>query len=105
MIHNVLEILASKTEEKHELWILIDRDNIVISYKVLVAQSCLTLCDPMGCSPPDSFVHEILQAGIVEWVAISFSRRSSFPKDQTQVSWVAGGFFAIWATREWAFKT
>ena len=66
MIHNVLEILASKTEEKHELSILIDRDNIVISYKVLVAQSCLTLCDPMGCSPPDSFVHEILQAGILE---------------------------------------
>ena len=40
---------------------------------VLVAQSCLTLCDPMDCSPPDSFVHGILQARILEWIAISFS--------------------------------
>ena len=42
--------------------------------KVLVAQSCLTLCDPMDCSPPGSFVHEILQARILEWVAMPFSR-------------------------------
>ena len=42
--------------------------------KVLVTQSGLTLCDPVDCSPPDSFVHGILQAGILEWVAISFSR-------------------------------
>ena len=41
---------------------------------VLVTQSCLTLCNPMGCSPPGSLVHEILQARILEWVAISFSR-------------------------------
>ena len=41
---------------------------------VLVTQSCLTLCYPMGCSPPGSLVHEILQARILEWVAISFSR-------------------------------
>ena len=40
---------------------------------VLVAQSCLTLCDPMNCSPPGSSVHEIFQARILEWVAISFS--------------------------------
>ena len=40
---------------------------------VLVAQSCLTLCDPMDCSPPGSSVHGILQARILEWVAISFS--------------------------------
>ena len=40
---------------------------------VLVAQSCLTLCDPMDCSPPGSFVHGILQAKLLEWVAISFS--------------------------------
>ena len=48
----------------------------------LVAQSCLTLCDPMGCSPPGSSVHGILQARILEWVAISFSRGSSRPRDQ-----------------------
>ena len=42
-----------------------------------VAQSCLTLCDPVDCSPPDSSIHGILQARILEWVAISFSRGSS----------------------------
>ena len=50
------------------------------------AQSCLTLCDPMGCSWPGSSVHGILQERILEWVAISFSRRSSQPRDRTLVS-------------------
>ena len=55
----------------------------------LVAQSSLTLCDPMDCSPPDSSVHAISQARILEWVAIPFSRGSSLPRDQTQVSGVS----------------
>ena len=63
-------------------------------------QSCLTLCDPMDCSPPGSSVHGILQARTEEWVAISFSRGSSWPRDQTWVSCVAGKFFTVWATRE-----
>ena len=67
---------------------------------VLVAQSCLTLCNPMDCSPPGSSVHGILQARILELVAISLSRGSSQPKDQTQVSCIAGRFYTIWATRE-----
>ena len=46
-----------------------------------VAQLCQTLCDPMDSSLPGSFVHEIFQARILEWVAISFSRRSSRPRD------------------------
>ena len=46
-----------------------------------VTQSCLTLCNPMDCSLPGSSVHGIFQAGVLEWVAISFSRRSSQPKD------------------------
>ena len=50
---------------------------------VLVAQSCLTLCDPMDCSPPGSFVHRIYQIRMVEWVAISFSGGTSQPKDLT----------------------
>ena len=54
--------------------------------KVLVAQSYLTLRDPMDCSPPGSFVHGIFQARTLKWVAISFSRGSSKPWDQTQVS-------------------
>ena len=67
---------------------------------VLVTQSCLTLYNPMDCSPPGSPVHGILQARILEWVAISFSRGSYRPRDQTQVSCTAGGFFIVWATRE-----
>ena len=67
---------------------------------VKVSQSCPTLCDPMHCRPPGSSVHGILQAKILEWVAISSSRESSWPRDQTQVSCFAGRFFTIWATRE-----
>ena len=65
-----------------------------------VAQSCPTLCDPMDCSPPGSSAHGILQARILEWVAISFSRGSSRPRDQTQLSHIAGRHFNLWATRE-----
>ena len=65
-----------------------------------VAQSCPTLCDPMDCSPPGSSAHGILQARILEWVAISFSRGSSRPMDRTQVSRIAGRRFNLWATRE-----
>ena len=60
----------------------------------------VTLCDPMECSPPDSSVYRILQARLLEWVAIPFSEGSSWPRDQTQVSCIAGMLFAIWATRE-----
>ena len=67
---------------------------------VLVAQLCPTLCDPMDCSWPDSSVQGIFQARILDWVAIPFSRRSSQPRDWTQVSWIAGRFFTIWDTRE-----
>ena len=56
--------------------------------KVLVAQLCLTLCDPIDCSPPDSSVHGILQAKILEWVSIFFSRGSSLPRDETCVSYI-----------------
>ena len=66
---------------------------------VLVAQLCLTLCDPMDCSPPGSSVTGIiLQARILEWVAIPFSRGSSQPRDQTRVFCIMGRFFTTWAT-------
>ena len=55
---------------------------------VKVAQSCLTLCDPM-----DYTVHGILQARILEWVAFPITRGSFQPRDQTQVTHIAGGFF------------
>ena len=62
----------------------------------LLAQSCPTLCDPMDCSPPVSCVLGILQARILEWVAMPFSRRPSQPRDQIQGfcgSCIAGRFF------------
>ena len=58
----------------------------------LVAWSCLTLCDPMGCSPSGSSVHGVLQARILEWAAMPSSRGSSQPRDRTQVSCTAGRF-------------
>ena len=60
-----------------------------------VAQSCLTLCDPIDCSLPGSSAHGIFQARVLEWAAVSFSRRSSQPRDQTQVSCIAGRRFTI----------
>ena len=65
-----------------------------------VAQSCLTLCDPMDCSLPGSSVHGIFQATVLEWTAISFSRGSSQPRDRTRVSCIVDRCFTIWATRE-----
>ena len=65
----------------------------------LVGQSCLILCDPMDCRPPGSSAHGILQARILEWVAMPSSRGSSRPREWTQVSLIAGGFFTVWATR------
>ena len=73
---------------------------IVIPTCMLVAQSCPTLSDPMDCSPPGSSVHGISQARVLEWVAIPFSRISSWPRDRTQVSHIADRFFTIWVTRE-----
>ena len=66
----------------------------------LVAQSCLTLCNPMDGSLPGFSVHGILQARKQEWVAMPSSRESPQPRDQTQVSRIAGGFFTVWGTRE-----
>ena len=64
-----------------------------------VAQSCLTLCDPIDCNLPGSSIHGILQARILEWVAVSFSRGFSWPRDRTWVSFIAGRFFSVRATR------
>ena len=54
----------------------------------------------MDCSLPGSSINRIFQARVLEWVAISFSRGSSQPRDWTQVSYIAGRCFAIWATKE-----
>ena len=66
-----------------------------LKVKVKGTQLCLTLADPI-----DYTVHGILQARILEWVAFLFSRGSSQPRDRTQVSYMAGGFFIIWVIRD-----
>ena len=70
------------------------------SLAIFCAQSCLTLCDPMDCSPSGSSLHGILQARILEWVAVSSSRGSSQSRDWTQVSCIVGRLFTVWVTRE-----
>ena len=67
----------------------------------LVTQSWPTLYDPMDCSLQGFSVHGIFQASILEWIAISFSKGSSWPRDRTWVSCPAGRFFTNWATREY----
>ena len=65
----------------------------LMKVKLKVAHSCLSLCNPMDCNLPISSVHGVLQARILEWVAISFSRGSSQPRDWTRVSRIAARFF------------
>ena len=60
----------------------------------------LTLCDPMDCTLPGSSVHGIFQAIVLEWIAISFSRGSSWPRNETRVSHIVVRRLTIWATRE-----
>ena len=74
---------------------LLDVKYSILGKKVLVGQLCPTLCDPMNYSCPGSSVHGILWARILEWVAMLFSRAPSRPRDQSQVSYIAGRFFTI----------
>ena len=67
---------------------------------VLVTQACPTLCNPTDCSPPGFSAHGILQARILEWIAIPFSRGTSQPRDWALVSCLTGKFFTIWATKK-----
>ena len=75
---------------------------LVCHQEMLCAQllSHVQLCDPMDCNLPGSSVHEISQARLLEWVAISFSSRSSRPNDQTHVSCLADRFFTTSTTWE-----
>ena len=72
-----------------------DSSNTENKVKVLVAHSYPTHCDPTDCSPPGSSIHGILQRRILEWVAISFYRGSSWPRDWTQVSHTAGTLYGL----------
>ena len=72
-----------------------NQNSICCCYHVSAAKSCLTLCNPMDCMPSGSSIQGIFQARILEWVAISFSRESSWPSYHTQVSCLADRFFTI----------
>ena len=80
------------------------RWNILICVCVLCHSVMSNFWDPVNCSPLGSSVHRILQArilqAILEWAAIPFSRGSSWPRNWTCISCIAGRFFTIWATRE-----
>ena len=85
--------------------LLVSSDFTALSWCLYSVRLCRSLshvwlCDLVVCNPPASSVHGILQARVIEWVAIPFSRGSSQPRDWTQVSCIAGRFFTIWATRE-----
>ena len=98
----VLEVLAlafrRKRNKRNSDW-KIRSKTLTVGIKPYseVAQLCPTLCNPMDCGPPGSSVHGIFQARILEWVAISFSRGSSQPRDQTLVFRIASRRFHVWA--------
>ena len=77
-----------------------ENNHVCVCMCMLVAQSCPTVYDPMDCSPPGSSVHGILQARILEWVAMPFSRGIFPAQGSNQVSHTTGRFFTVWATRE-----
>ena len=91
---------VAKSQTRLNNWAHMSLSQLVGKWKLVVAQSCLTLCDPMDCSPSGFSVHGILQARILEWVAIPFSRGSSWLRDRTWISRTVGKFFTIWATRK-----
>ena len=74
--------------------------SLFLKVNVKVVQSWPVLYNPIEYSPPGFAVHRILQARLLEWVAIPFSRGSSWPRDWTRVSHIAGRVFNVWATRE-----
>ena len=88
-------------QDEHPLLFTWGMNHLALTWAIwIIAPLCLTLCNPMDCSPPGSSVYGILQARILEWVTISSSRGSSQPRDWTWVSCIAGRFFTIWATRK-----
>ena len=87
-----------------KIWIMcLDKEDVVyvcVGILLLLLSHVQLFCDPIDCSPPDSLVHGISQARVLEWVAISFSGRPSPPGDWTWVSYVDRWFFYHWATWE-----
>ena len=91
-----LTVEPFKQQFKRRNFFLCGENLYVYHQSALFAQSYATLCNSMDCSPPGSSVHGIFQARILEWVAISFSRGSSWSRDQTRVFRITGRLFTIW---------
>ena len=83
-----------------EICMQVKKQQLELDMEQQTTQSCPTLCDPMDSSLPSSSVHGIFQAIVLEWIAISFSRVSSQPRDRTWVSRIVDRCFTIWAMRE-----
>ena len=95
-LQEIVKTRGSWCAEVHEVtksWIWLQSESEV-------AQSFPTLCDHMDCNLPGFSVLGIFQTRVLEWVAISFSRESSQPRDRTSVSRIGGRCFTLWATRE-----
>ena len=90
----------SRTDVLQKRFCFVLAGSIVKMYFVIVAWSCLSLCNPMDCSSPGSSVHGILQARILEWVAMPSSRESSWPRDWIRVSCIGRQILYYWATWE-----
>ena len=84
----LIEYFGINTYIMAEINCYVPRVCVCVCVCVCCTQSCLTLCDPVAYSPPDSSIHRILQARMLEWVAISYSRGSSPPRDRTCISCV-----------------
>ena len=93
-----LDIIRQKLAVNWVYFVKMNKELKFIASESEVAQLCPTHFDPMDCSSPGSSFHGIVQARVLEWVAISFSRGSSWPTDRTQVSCIIGRCFTIWAT-------
>ena len=97
-----IRIYSKRAETFSFVYIYVTEDSVSTTVKWVseVTQLCPTLCNPMDFSLPGSSVYGVFQARVLEWVAISFSRGPSRPRDQTWVSRIVGIRFTVWATRE-----
>ena len=100
IIHKLPRIWSFSLLGTCPLSVSLSHQPLSVNVLCLGAQSCPTLCDPMDCSLPGYSVQDILQARILEWVTILFSREPSWPRDWTWVSCTVGRFFTIWATQK-----
>ena len=92
--HSVMSCMGKESPKK---WIYVWKKKKV---KVLVTQSCSTFCDPVKCSLSGFSVHGVLQARVLDWVDIHFPRGPSESRDWIWISWFAGKFITVWATKE-----